>query len=269
MKSPAHSRSNFSGGLKRLWEALLQAVFPRVCVGCRQDVPAGHGSSLCPACWDNMPRWTGLICQVCGVPLPDGGEKCFVCRREPRAFWRCRSASINEGVLRDCIHAFKYKAQTALGKDLGELLYDGYLEFPGADSIDAIAAVPLHFFRHRWRTFNQAQILAEQLSQKTNLPLLHNVMKRRRYTRPQTGLSRKNRKWNMMRVFKVAKPDLIWKKHVLLVDDVCTTGATLEACARALRAAGAKRVSALTVARQTLFKMPGLLNSHSSTSSIR
>jgi ComF family protein len=120
--------------------------------------------------------------------------------------------------------------------------------------VDGVLPVPLHFWRHTWRGYNQAELIAQIFCKKTGLPLMENVLARRRRTRPQTTLRREERVHNVTGAFKVevnAVGAAVRGKRILLLDDVCTTGATLDACAQALKDAGAHSVSALTVARQT------------------
>ncbi len=196
-----------------------------------------------------MPLWAGLTCRVCGVPLPDGGERCFHCRKGPRAFRLCRSAGLYEGVLKTCLWKLKYGGRAYLAGPVGDRMaetFAGTVEFREAAGL---VPVPLHFWRERRRGYNQAVLLAERLSERTGRPLL-NVLYRRRATPSQTALDREERFRNVADAFQTRRGADVRGKTLLLVDDVCTTGATLEACARALKAAGARRVYALTAARQ-------------------
>lgn len=196
-----------------------------------------------------MPRWHGRTCRVCGLALPDGGARCWDCRKRRRDFRFCRSVGLYAGSLKSAVRALKYAGREALGPPLARLLsaLAGRPELRGAD---ALVPVPLHFVRKHARGFNQAEILARGVSAETGTPVW-DALRRRRWTRPQAGLRREARRRNVDGVFEARRSaeTLLKGRWVILVDDVCTTGATLEACARALRAAGARRVDAITLAR--------------------
>jgi ComF family protein len=183
--------------------------------------------------------------------LPDGGARCGDCRGRRRAFKLLRSAGVYEGSLQKLIKKFKYGGREDLARPLGRMLVDLWREQPRLGPVDAVVPVPLHWLRERGRGYNQALVLAEYFGRKTGLPVVRALARRR--SPSQTELRREERLENVRDAFRAARPELARGKSLLLVDDVCTTGATLEACARALKAAGARRVAALTVARQVAF----------------
>lgn len=149
------------------------------------------------------------------------------------------------GTLQKLIHLFKYEKISTLARPFGRLLTQA---LPRDERIDVVVPVPLHW-RKRWlRGFNQAELLAQEIGRKRNAPV-RRVLKRRKATVTQTGLTGAQRRKNMAAAFTVARPEDIKDKRVLLIDDVYTTGATSQACARVLLNAGAKRVVVLTVAR--------------------
>lgn len=208
---------------------------------------------MCDPCWEAVPRWIGLSCVVCGVPLPDGGARCRDCRRRRRAFRFLRSAGLYEGSLMKLIRKFKYGGREDLARPLGRLMADRWAEEPRLGPADAVLPVPLHWIRERTRGYNQAAVLAGIFAEKAGLPLWEGVLKRDRSTKQQTALGRAGREANVRDAFRVARPERVKGKTLILVDDVSTTGATLESCARVLRQAGARRVGALTAARQVAF----------------
>lgn len=216
-------------------------------------MPAAGSHALCDGCWEALPRWHGLACVVCGLPLTDGGARCTDCRRRKRAFRFLRSAGVYEGGLQKLVKQFKFGGRQDLARVLGRFMADRWREEPGLGPVDAVVPVPLHWLRERKRGYNQALVLARAFGRKADLPILGNVLRRRRATRPQTELGREDRRTNVADAFFVKRPELVKGKTLLLVDDVCTTGATLEACARALKDVGARRVGALTAARQVAF----------------
>lgn len=204
--------------------------------------------ALCAECAASFPRWAGPSCRVCGAPLPDGGARCWECRRGRRAFRFCRHAGLYGGALRRAILLLKYAGREALADPLGHWMALAAAR-PELRGVEALVPVPLHFVRRHARGYNQAERLAEALSKRTGVPVV-NALRRRRWTRAQAGLRRHARRRNVEGVFEAtALADGLHGRHALMIDDVCTTGATLEACARALRLAGVRRVDALTLAR--------------------
>jgi competence protein ComFC len=153
------------------------------------------------------------------------------------------------GVLRDLIHRFKYGREFYLRSVLVEYLTEAMQDVRiQANPVDGLVPVPLHPTRLRERGFNQADALAETLSERTRLPVLR-CIQRRRYTSTQTQFDRVERMQNLRNAFAMRKSNDVRGKHLVLLDDVLTTGSTLHECALVLRAAGAKSVRAITVAR--------------------
>jgi ComF family protein len=204
-------------------------------------------------------RITPPVCTSCGDPLPSwrvlsgDAARCARCRRAPRAVDRGRAIGEYDGALRQIIHAFKYDGRRSLGSRLGRLMRESAPEL--LDGIDWVVPVPLHPRRQRARGFNQAAELARALE----LPV-RTALVRVRHTAPQVELPAARRHANVRDAFRLARQRswLVRSGHqlprwsnatVLLVDDVSTTGATLEACARVLKEAGAREVRALTGAR--------------------
>jgi ComF family protein len=226
----------------------VDLLFPPVCGVCGRDLEKGE-DPLCQRCREDFPRWEERICRVCGVPLPDGGARCDVCRRRRRAFGFCRSAGIYDGGLRTAILQLKYGGREALARPLGLFLAECFYRRPELRRAQVLVPVPLHFVKRQARGFNQAELLALSLAKAVGLPVEARALTRARWTRAQAGLGREERLLNVESAFVVKGPGAFDGRRVLLVDDVCTTGSTLEACARALRSAGALRVDALTLAR--------------------
>jgi ComF family protein len=237
----AESRRPF--GLAALATAVLDLVFPALCPVCQTRLGAGRRDPLCGRCWDAIERIAPPYCDACGMP---GAPCCARCAAEPRAWDYARSAACYEGRLREALHAFKFGGRRALARPLGDLLVEQCAAAlpPG---IAGLVPVPLAWERERERGFNQARLLAERLAPRLGTTLRPRWAVRVRTTRPQSDLSAEERRANVRGAFRASAAAA--GQHVLLVDDVFTTGATLDACARALRDAGAARIGVLTVAR--------------------
>jgi len=175
----------------------------------------------------------------------DGGV-CARCRREPPAYDRLLAYGSYAGPLRRAVQLLKYRGVESLGDRLGRLSAGTYRQH-GVEA-DCIVAAPLHWNRRRERGFNQAELLARPLAAETGLPLVRALV-RVRPTVPQAGLTRKQRTTNLRGAFRARSRVGVRDKRIVVVDDVATTGATFEACARALKRAGAAEVTGLAIAR--------------------
>lgn len=195
----------------------------------------------------------GQICPICGAPFGSAetlshspGYVCGRCRQSPPDYDQSLSIGYFEGQLREAIHQFKYRPCRSLGRHLSEWM-NGNLRFVA--DIDLVVPVPLHRKRLRQRGFNQALMLAHGVSRARALPLSHDNLVRIRSTRPQVELSAEERVKNVAGAFALKRPQDVMRKRALLIDDVFTTGATMNECAAVLKKAGASGVIALTLAR--------------------
>jgi ComF family protein len=164
-------------------------------------------------------------------------------------FTRARAAGIYDQTLRNAIHALKFKGRVRLAVPLGALLFDTFQHYWATGDIDVVAPVPLHRLRFRRRGFNQAYLLVRHWVLPGETAVIRDLLVRHRSTAPQTGLDRHQRRMNIKNAFSAGHPGQSAGKRVLLVDDVLTTGATVDACAGVLIKDGAKRVDVLTLAR--------------------
>lgn len=219
---------------------LLNLLFPPRCVVCRQA-----GTWLCPECVNRLPRLSGPVCPRCGAPSPRA-TLCRDCQNAPLRLEGIRSVSPFRGPIRAAIHYLKYRHARELADPLGELMARYWQQTPLPAEV--IVPVPLHFSRLRRRGYNQAALLAWALSHRIGLPMEEDALCRVRATAPQMRLKAADRRRNVEDAFRCTT-DRLGGRRVLLVDDVCTTGTTLEACADALRAGGVREVWALTLAR--------------------
>ena len=186
------------------------------------------------------------VTEPLGGSAPPAPLPCATCTSDPPHYDYARSAALYGGPLREAIHALKFAGRRALAGPLGDLASEQCVRsLP--DGIDALIPVPLARERERERGFNQATLLAQRIGKRLDVPVRPRWLARIRATRPQSDLSAAERRANVRGAFRAS--DHVRGCHVLLVDDILTTGATLDACARALRDAGARRVGVLTVAR--------------------
>jgi len=218
----------------------LDLLFPPRCIVCRRP-----GTWLCEGCLSSLPYIGDPFCQRCGMPLREG-RLCVRCRCRPLRVEGIRSVFLFEGPVRVAVHRLKYRGRRSLAEPLGALMADWWAQHPA--EIDLVVPVPLHPRRLRQRGYNQAALLAAVLAGRIQQPLAEGVLFRVRYTRPQMELKEVERRRNVRGAFR-GRDGTVRGRRILLVDDVCTTGATLEACADALRKAGAAEVWALTLAR--------------------
>mgnify|MGYP006291348865 FL=1 len=184
---------------------------------------------------------------------------CETCLRQPKIFHRARAFGVYDRSLREAIHLLKYNGKLQLARPLEMLLWQTFLEHWTPEGIDLIIPAPLHPRRFRKRGFNQAYLLMRHwprmaAAENRNLPpekIARNALVRHRRTPHQVKMDREKRRANVRNAFTVAHPERIQGKTILLVDDVYTTGATADECARTLRMAGATRVDVLTLAQTT------------------
>lgn len=233
-------------------KTLLEMLYPRQCLGCGAEAPKTF-SYICWECWADTVQVEPPFCAVCGDPVPgavDHGFTCFACSASRPAFQSARSAFRYEGVVGEALRQLKYHRALWLAADLAEILYRCVeAEYPDI-RFDAVVPVPLHHTRRRARGYNQAALLARELARRLDgLPVPPRLVRRTRPTATQTNLTAAQRLDNMRGAFESGKRERLAGRRVLLVDDVMTTGATVNACAKALKKGGAESVHVVTVAR--------------------
>ena len=235
-------------------DMILHWVFPIDCTVCGQPAMDRRLSFFCRGCWETIRPIDGPVCPRCGRPfdsplalISSPGHFCGPCRQKPPAFDRALSPYRYAGVLEKAIRLFKYRRRDALATPLADLMLVWADRLP---SVSLVIPVPLHPGRLQHREFNQALLLADRIADRLGLPLSFEQLVRVRATRPQTELDRKERARNVRRAFAVRQPAGLEGQQVLLVDDVLTTGATVNECAKVLRRAGVESVTVLTLARR-------------------
>ncbi len=225
---------------KCFWTA-LDWIYPPACAVC--GLP---GAPLCVDCKSEIQYITGEICSICGKSINHGKITCKECIHRKPSFDSVRSLAIYSGVIRECIHSLKYENNRALGKYFAELLIP--IVRKQTWSINVVIPVPLSMKRLKERGYNQAAVIAHPLALLLEQPYQPYGLEQIRDTRSQVGLSAEERRFNVIDAFK-AIPELVRGKNILLIDDVMTTGATMESCAKALKYAGSGRVFCATIAR--------------------
>lgn len=236
--------------LSKLARSALDLMFPIHCAGCGRE-----GGVICGQCVDGLDKLPQPYCLVCAAPGIIG--VCQWCRQYPQGFDLLRSPFLFQGPVRDAIHRLKYKGEWTAAGPLAGLMAE-YLKlrfssrWPGSRwpaSVDVLVPTPLHSRRLRSRGYNQSELLAREIGKRLNLPVREDLLLRVRNSRPQVETqSPQERRDNVADNF-ACQTDAAGLT-VLLIDDVATTGSTLSECATALKAAGATRVHALTLARE-------------------
>lgn len=221
---------------------ILDLLFPIHCLGCKKE-----GSWLCPACLLKIKLNKKQTCPNCHRETANG-EFCAICQLAFNLRGIVVASSYKIELLQKAIQFFKYKFAEELALPLSEILISALLQSvilsrrrgdEESHSLNTLLIpVPLHKSRYLWRGFNQAELLAREIGKKFNLPVAANILTRTKNTTPQTQLNILERKTNVTGAFSCLRPDLIANKNIILLDDIATTSATLEECAKTLISAG-------------------------------
>lgn len=233
------------------WKSgFISLFFPEKCPFCRTLVSsAGHSlPGLCPTCSEDIHWITPPFCPRCGRPFPAGTDShlCPACLQDRLFFDWGRAAVFYQGVVARAVQRFKYQGDIKLALPLGR--FWNHIDLQDLD-FDTIVPVPLHTTRLRERGFNQAVLLGRQLGKIHRKRVSAKALSRIRNTRPQVDLDPSDRVRNVRGAFAAREPETIRGKKLLLVDDVFTTGATVNECAKVLKKTGAKEVFVLTLSR--------------------
>jgi len=232
------------------WRLVADMVYPPRCPSCQTYV--GADGNFCGACFQKLRMIDAPMCACCGIPFViavEADTRCPECLVSPPAFDTARAALVYDAVSAPLVTALKFHDQwVGLERYVAMMLRAGK---PLLDGADMLVPVPLHWRRLLRRKFNQSALLAYGLSRVTDIPCAPEMLQRTIYTKPQMRMTRKERLTNVKRAFAVPESayETLRNKVVVLVDDVVTTGATVNACAKALKKAGAKDVRVLALAR--------------------
>jgi ComF family protein len=238
--------------LRELLNNVSDIIFPPRCPACAEIINPPANRIFCSPCQEKIKFITGSICPVCGIPFLSSSAPSHICGNclETKTYYsQARAVASFETVIMDTIHKFKYGRNIAVGETLCSLMA-GFsfpdFEYPG-DSL--LIPVPLHIKKLRERGFNQSLLLANALGAEHKLRVNFSLLKRCKSTLTQTGLNKKAREENIKGAFIVTDKKMVAGSDIILIDDVFTTGATINECARTLLRAGAQKVTALTLAR--------------------
>ena len=250
------------GWLTHAGDALASVIFPGDCRICKELLPDSRRVPICDECFSSFELLPSVACEICGQPLPEwirkDGEQllCPACRDKTYAFDRARSYGVYEGPLVRAILLLKFEQIEPLGDWFAERLAKLVLSEGDTFAADVVVPVPLHRDRQRERGYNQAALISKPLAKRLRLPHKAVLLVRTR-ARPDKRILSLEERWESVRGAFATRPgSQVDNLRVLLVDDVLTTGATLDACARALRQAGAESVVGLTVARAIRNRLP-------------
>lgn len=236
--------------LRQTAGAFLTLLYPPHCAVCGAGLDRGR--HLCATCNETARRIKEPFCKTCSQPFDGAIEQEFSCSNcgQRRFHFECAVTCYqSRGIVRELLLRFKYQGEYYLRHPLGEWLADGLADSRiTAEKFDCLVPVPLHPARERERQFNQARTLAKILGRRAGAPVL-DCLRRVRKTPTQTRFDRAERMENLRNAFKMRNNMSVQGKHLILIDDVFTTGSTVDECARVLKKSGAKSVRVLTVAR--------------------
>jgi ComF family protein len=245
---PAHLK-RAAGAALNVFRATLDLALPQLCAACREPV---EGKGLCPTCWSKLSFITRPYCERLGIPFvydPGPGILSMEAIADPPAYNRARAAVRFDEISRALVHALKYGDRLDLAPMMGRWIGNAGRELLA--EADALVPVPLHWRRQWARRFNQSALLAAAIAKETGVPVAFGALKRIKATAQQVGLSQTERAANIQGAFKVPEDGkgAVAGRRLVLVDDVLTSGATVEGCARALLRSGAANVDVLVFAR--------------------
>jgi ComF family protein len=241
--------------MKKILDKILDIIYPRSCVLCKKALDGSNQyEAICDQCYKDIVANIPPFCKKCGRHLePENidttDDTCIGCQKKFLHFDRTWSACIYNTKMKDLLHLFKYRHKTILRKPLGKLLLRFIHDFNiPVDKFDFIVPMPIHPARLREREYNQAELIAKELSNMLPLKINKNLAVRIRNTQPQSLLGASSRWENVKGAFKIKYPEEVKNKKILIIDDLFTTGATASEIALTLKKAGAKEVSILTLA---------------------
>ena len=231
-----------------MFNNLLNLLYPEnlTCIFCDEEIFDNNIYSTCDNCYKNLPFIKEKVCDRCGDVIKSMATYCNRCQKSKTNYDKARSVFYYKDEIRSCIKRFKFDGCKYLYKPLAQFMAEKYKE--EKFYCDVITYIPIHETRLKLRGYNQAALLAKELSKILNVEFAENALLKIKKTMPQAELNYKQRQTNLIDVFKVGNKSVFKNKNVLIVDDIFTTGATIDNCASVIKKAGANKVFALTVA---------------------
>lgn len=229
-----------------LLEAVLQVLYPRRCPVC-DDIVGQQGEKICLECMQKLKLLTPPWCMCCGKKVPEGEEYCPECRGSSHFFERGR-ALYEYGTAAEAIYRFKYAGRREYADFFGEQAAEYLGDFIRNVCPDGLVPIPLHKRRKAVRGYNQAELFARALGERVGIPVYPEMLVRVRNTVPQKKLNPEERQNNLKKAFNMGRND-VKLKSIIVIDDIYTTGATIDEAARALKEAGVQRIYFITLAR--------------------
>lgn len=233
--------------IKKSTADCLEVFFPQVCVSCHQRI-TDQKLWLCGTCYDRLSYLLDQICPKCGIPTEE--SVCPNCFENNYVFTRAVSVFLYEGAAKEMVHALKYQGLKGIGDWFGNQMFKYLQHEKSMTEVDYVTAVPLHRVRRRERGFNQSELIARALASRIDKPFTDKALIRQHYTESQTLLNRKKRRKNIIGAFKTGRLNPAGKSF-LLVDDVFTTGSTVNESTKTLLKAGAAQVYVMTACHGT------------------
>ena len=242
-----------AGGRLARWSgsAALDLLYPPSCAGCAADLDSVSDTPFCDRCLEQVEEFCGTNCARCGAPVAGGFRlvRCYRCEGTKLWFDETIALGAYEGPLRDWLLRLKHGRAEALAIALADMIWTNFSERLAAIQPDVVVSLPMHWWRRLARGTNSPDLLAERLAGHLRAPLAPQLLRRTRHTPPQSSLPPSARADNVRNAFAVRGGYHLNAAHVLLVDDILTTGSTCSAAAKALKQAGAARVVVVVVAR--------------------
>ncbi|MBQ6129091.1 MAG: ComF family protein [Lachnospiraceae bacterium] len=226
--------------LKSMANAAVDALFPRICPICNDIVPFGKGD-VCPGCEHLLTYCEDPVCEKCGKPVDDGARYCADCERLRHTYDEGRAALIYDEYMSKSIYRFKYNGKREFAPFYARVITGRLADTIRGWNVEAIIPVPVHKSRLKKRGYNQAKLIAVEISKVLGIPVRDDVVTRAFATDAQKMLGPAERQNNLKKAFKVTQ-NVVKLESVLIVDDIYTTGATVDALASCLKGAGIKRV---------------------------
>jgi len=232
--------------IKTYLNYVIDLILPKTCLHCQIRIGKDE-NFICKKCENSLEFLVENICEFCGKPLEN--EKCKACNNEDFKFDKVRSVFPFNDILRNIIHSLKYEEMTSIGTFLGKFAAVYLKKFTPFERVDIIAPVPLHKVKKRIRGFNQSAYLSRKIAEEMNWDHIPKLVLRKKFTDSQTRLSAAGRQKNVSNAFLLNKKYEVKAKNILLIDDVFTTGSTVNSISKHLKERAANKVFVLTIAR--------------------